>query len=133
MIRWGVRIARIPIGLALCLACAGSPDGPPASRIQSYGSEQWIVSYSSVLSAGKARGAAIRDANAFCVEHGAPMQPLDEQTVVGEITTFSLVFTCSSEPPAAAQTTPLGPDLRPAVVPKQRPERPCLPSGCHPR
>ena len=120
---------RLPLLLVVgALACAHAPTPPPNTprRGSRATALAYIVSYSSYYGgASKARNACVRDANAFCAAHGAPMRPIDEQTVVSSVTSVSLVFACSSEPLPASTTDPLGPDLPlqrgPHVRPGPRP------------
>jgi len=100
------------------------------SRVQSFGPDTYIVTYSSLYGSGKARTAAIRTANGFCETRGAPMRPLDEQIVLGTITSFSLVFACASDAAPSSYDATLGPDIaQPRIQPRSSPE-PCR-GGCH--
>jgi hypothetical protein len=84
--------------VALALGCVSTPVD---DRVQNYGHDTYIVTHSSIFRVvGKARNAAIRDANAFCSEKGAPMRPTDQQISRGRVTTVSLVFICSATPRA---------------------------------
>ncbi len=82
-------------------------------RVQNYGPDTYIVTYSSIYGSGKARTAAIRDANAFCSAKGSQMHPVGEQTTPGEVSSFSLMFSCGAGE-ASQQRVPPGPDgIRP--------------------
>ena len=91
--------------LAPILACA---IGAPETKVQNYGPGTYIVTYSSVHGPGKARTAAIRDANAFCSANGSQMYPLDEQIIPGNVSSFSLMFSCGTSG-TSQQRAPLAP------------------------
>ena len=70
---------------AVALACA------PAS-VQPYGPGLYTVSYGSIWGSGKARNAAVSDANEFCDSRGAAMVPVSENSAAGS---FELTFRCT--------------------------------------
>ena len=80
----------------LAFACANPPD-EPASRVVPEGGDHFKVSYNSLWSAGKARTAALDEANRFCATRNALMVPDSQHTSVNESTSFEFVFHCEPE------------------------------------
>jgi hypothetical protein len=75
------------------LACAGTRGS--GAHIQPFGPDRYIVTYSSMFGEGKAKHAAVRDANGFCADRQLVMEPIEESlSWNGEVTTFSLEFRC---------------------------------------
>jgi hypothetical protein len=86
---------------ALALGCARP------LHVQPYGQGRYLASYGSILGQGNARGAALRDANAYCGQLGTYMTPLDDQTTFGPVTSYGLIFTCGAAT-TAGPTVPTG-------------------------
>ena len=84
--------------LTMLTACARAPGAPSSGRVQEYGPGTYFVTYSSVWGPGRASSAAIRDAKAFCAARGSSMQPKDQSVTSGSSFSFSLVFSCSTDP-----------------------------------
>jgi hypothetical protein len=107
-------------GVVLLLPILACASGAPETRVQNYGPGTYIITYSSIFGPAKARTAAIRDANAFCSANDSQMHPVDEQTIPGEVSSFSLMFSCGTSATSQQRTQPVPDGVRP-VSPSTEP------------
>jgi len=75
------------------LGCASTQE--PETQVQPYGSDRFIVTYSSIYGEGAARSAAVRDANEYCAGTQLVMVPIDEKVRRANTSMVLLVFACT--------------------------------------
>jgi hypothetical protein len=86
---------RFPTYVALAAVAFACAHRAPRTNVQPYGPGRYTVSYSSIWGLGKARTAAVSDANKFCNFRGGAMVPESESSTPD---TFELTFRCAAEP-----------------------------------